>query len=130
MSKNIPIIKKRTKKFIRHQSDRFTSVKPSWRRPKGIDNRVRRRFSGQIQMPKIGYGSDRRTKFLMPNGLHRFVIKNVPELELLMMHNGSYAAEVAHNVSAQKRIAIVNRARELNVKLTNGHARLVIAESA
>ncbi|KAM0683316.1 60S ribosomal protein L32 [Mitosporidium daphniae] len=130
MAAKIPIIKKRTKKFIRHQSDRFTSVKPSWRRPKGIDNRVRRRFSGQIQMPKIGFGSNKLTKFLMPNGLRRFVIRNVKELELLMMHNSTYAAEVAHNVCAQKRLAIVNRARELNVKLTNGYARLQISEAA
>ena len=80
-------------------------------------------------MPKIGYGSDKRTKYLLPNGLRRFLIANVKDLELLLMHNEKYAAEVAHNVSARNRINIVNRARELNVKLTNGHARLVVSES-
>lgn len=67
---------------------------------------------------------------MMPDGLRCFVVRNVSELEHLMMHNKTYAAEVAHNVSAQKRIAIVNRARELDIKLTNGNARLVVAESA
>ena len=41
---HIPILKKRTKKFKRHQSDRYHSVKESWRKPKGIDNRVSQAF--------------------------------------------------------------------------------------
>lgn len=44
MASTIPIVKKRTKVFKRHQSDRYHSVKESWRKPKGIDNRVRRLF--------------------------------------------------------------------------------------
>merc|ERR1712184_168636 len=44
------IVKKRTKKFIRHQSDRYDKVKRNWRKPKGIDNRVRRKFKGMYMM--------------------------------------------------------------------------------
>jgi large subunit ribosomal protein L32e len=51
--KHVPIVKKRTAHFNRHQSDRFKCVAPSWRKPKGIDNRVRRRFKGQAAMPKV-----------------------------------------------------------------------------
>ena len=47
------IIKKKTTTFKRHQSDRFKCVAPSWRKPKGIDNAVRRRFSGTAAMPKV-----------------------------------------------------------------------------
>lgn len=50
---HVPIVKKRTARFNRHQSDRFKCVDPSWRKPKGIDNRVRRRFKGQAAMPKV-----------------------------------------------------------------------------
>ncbi|KAF5375040.1 hypothetical protein D9758_000242 [Tetrapyrgos nigripes] len=124
MAVKIPIVKKRTKHFKRHQSDRYHSVKEAWRKPKGIDNRVRRRFKGQTPMPKIGYGSNKKTRHLLPSGLKKFLVSNVRELDLLLMHNKSYAAEIAHNVSSRNRTTILERAKVLGVKVTNPAARL------
>merc|ERR1711911_48586 len=118
------IVKKRTKKFIRHQSERYVKVKENWRKPKGIDNRVRRRFKGQYLMPSIGYGSNTKTKHMMPDGFRKFVVHNVKDVELLLMLKGTHAAEIAHNVSARKRKEIVDRANQLSVKVTNATARL------
>ncbi|CAL0329662.1 hypothetical protein TanjilG_31350 [Lupinus angustifolius] len=118
------IIKKRVKRFKRPQSDRKISVKPSWRRPKGIDSRVRRKFKGCVLMPNIGYGSDKKTRHYLPNGFKKFVVHNVGDLELLLMHNRTYAAEIAHNISTRKRKEIVERAAQLDVVVTNKTARL------
>ncbi len=38
-------------------------------------------------MPNIGYGSNKKTRHLMPNGYLKFTVSDVAELELLMMHN-------------------------------------------
>ncbi|KAL3633234.1 60S ribosomal protein L32-1 [Castilleja foliolosa] len=118
------IIKKRVKKFKRVQSDRWVSVKQNWRRPKGIDSRVRRKFKGCTLMPNIGYGSDKKTRHYLPNGFKKFVVHNVKELEVLMMHNRNYCAEIAHNVSTRKRKDIVERAAQLDIVVTNKLARL------
>merc|ERR1739845_278216 len=118
------IVKKRTKKFIRHQSDRYVKIAKSWRKPKGIDNRVRRRFQGQFLMPNIGYGSNKKTKHICPDGYKKFLIHNVKELEVLMMQNKTFAAEIAHDVSSKKRKTIVDRAQQLSIHITNPNARL------
>ena len=76
------IVKKRTKSFERHHYQRFKKLGNTWRKSKGIDSRVRRRFKGTIPQPSIGYGSDKATRNLLPNGFYKFVVNNPKELEM------------------------------------------------
>merc|ERR1712227_217059 len=123
------IVKKKTNKFKRHQSDLHDRVSESWRRPKGIDSRVRRKFKGKVLMPNIGYGSNKKTKHMLPDGFKKFLINNVSDLELLMMYNRTYAAEVASSVSRKTREAILERAKVLDIRVTNAAARMRTEES-
>merc|ERR1712034_96953 len=118
------IVKKRVKKFTRHQSDRYDKVKRNWRRPKGIDNRVRRKFKGMYKMPNIGYGSASTTRNMMPTGFRKVLIHNIKELEVLMMSNKTYAAEIARGVSAKNRKSLIERAAQLAIRITNPNARI------
>lgn len=128
--RRVKIVKKHTGRFARHESDRYYRIKPNWRKPKGIDNCVRRRFSGKRLMPKIGYGSAKLTRHALPNGYRKVTVNNVRELEVLLMQNHKFAAEIAHSVSSRKRKEIVERAAQLRIKVINGNARLRTEEVA
>eukprot|EP00474_Spongospora_subterranea_P008374 CRZ08832.1 hypothetical protein [Spongospora subterranea] len=123
------VIKKRQAKFIRHQAFNFMRVPLKWRRPKGIDSRVRRRFRDNIKMANCGYGTNTKHKHILPNGFKKFQVANMKELELLMMHNRTYAAEIKSQVSVRSRKAICERAAQLNIKVINGNAKVRTEEN-
>ncbi|XP_047386951.1 60S ribosomal protein L32-like [Sciurus carolinensis] len=120
---------KEDQEFIRHQSDRYVTIEQNWRKPRSINNKVWRRFKGQILMPNIGYGSNKKTKHMLPSGFRKFLVHNVKELEVLPMCNKSYRAEIAHNVSSKNHKAIVEKAAQLAFRVTNPNANLYHKEN-
>lgn len=123
------IVKKRTKAFTRHRYEMFPQLSSSWRKPRGEDSPVRRRYKGQKAMPNKGYGSDRTTKFIHPSGFKHFPIASVADLQMLLMQNRKYAGIINHTVGAKTRKAITRRAQELDVRLVNPSAKLRRVES-
>jgi len=79
-------------------------------------------------MAKIGFGSDSKTRHLLPSGFKKFLIRNEKELEILLMNNRFYTGEIASGISARTKAAIVKRAQELNVRLTNGRGKVRVEE--
>ena len=77
---------------------------------------------------------------MMPSGHKAFVVNNPGDVDLLLMHNKTYAAEyisnsyingwiltmtrISHAVSSKKRVDILAKAKQLGVKVTNAKARV------
>eukprot|EP00766_Chilomastix_caulleryi_P003349 gnl/Chilomastix_caulleri/4420.p1 GENE.gnl/Chilomastix_caulleri/4420~~gnl/Chilomastix_caulleri/4420.p1 ORF type:complete len:95 (+),score=18.14 gnl/Chilomastix_caulleri/4420:125-409(+) len=79
------IIKKRTAQFKRFQFDRYKRVPSSWRRPIGIDSPMRRQYRGIAPRVRIGYGSDKRTRHMLPCGFYKYQVSNIRELKPLLL---------------------------------------------
>merc|ERR1719235_208712 len=113
-------LEKRSKQFVRPQSDcKAGSIKPCWRRPKGIDGPVRRKFKGKPPMPNIGYRTNKNLRDVMPNAFRKIIVNNTFDLDMLVMQNRNFAAEISHGVSSRNRKNIVERAALLNIHILN-----------
>ena len=108
---------------------RAIAPQPSWRRPRGIDNKARRRFRGACKLVTIGYGNNKKTRHQLANGLKTLRVSNVADLDVLLMHNRRFCAEICANVSVRKRMEIVARASELRITVLNGTAKLETEEA-
>merc|ERR1712195_201206 len=64
-----------------------------------------------------------KTTHVLPNGFKKLLITCEADMEILLMNNRVFCAEIAQNISTNKRLRIVQRARELNVRLTNATAK-------
>ena len=129
LQKNKKIVK-RSKRFTKFEYEDYNGkLTPNWRRPRGIDCRVRRQYKGNKPLVKVGYKNSLKTRHVLPNGFKKMLLRNVQDVELLLMNNRVYAGELASNLSAASKKKIVQRAAELNVKLTNASGKLAKEEN-
>merc|ERR1711862_142763 len=129
MEENSRRFTKEPKKFVRcEMKDYNGKLKATWRRPRGQDNTCRRRMRGSNRLVKIGYGSNKKTRHVLPNGFKKLLIRNESDLELLLMNNRKFCGEIAHAVGGQLRKRLITRAAELNVSLTNAKGKVAVEE--
>jgi len=110
--------KKRKPKFLRqgwHSLKRLRKKK--WRRTKGSHSKMRRMEKGKAAMPHVGYSTSRKMRGLHPSGLKTVLVHN--ENELQRIDAKKEAARIASGVGRKKRIAIVEKAKELKVRILN-----------
>jgi large subunit ribosomal protein L32e len=115
-------IKSRTPNFQRQESWRYVRIHEPWRKPKGVDSHMRLSVKGWPQLVKVGYRGPRGARYLHPSGLRDVLVHNVTELERLSPKTD--AARLAGGLGRKKRIEIVSRARQLNIRVLNARGLL------
>jgi large subunit ribosomal protein L32e len=104
-------------KFVRQESWRYIRLAENWRKPKGVDNKMRKQVSGVPPLVKVGYRGPKKARGLHPSGYKDKLIHNIRNLEKLDPKTD--AARIGHSVGRRKRIDIVNKADALGIKVLN-----------
>ncbi len=112
--------------FIRQESWRYVRLHPEWRKPKGVDNKVRRQDKGWPALVRVGYRGPANSRGLHPSGHFETMVYRPADMEGLVP--GRDVARLGATVGAKKRELILARANELGIRVLNP-TRLRIIES-
>lgn len=111
------MVKKKKPEFRRQESWRYKRVKENWRKPKGLDSKMRKDVKGWPPKVKVGYRGPKLARNLHPSAVKEVIIYNVDDLNVIDAK--TEAVRIAHTVGAKKRAEILNRAKDLGIRVLN-----------
>jgi large subunit ribosomal protein L32e len=110
-------MKQKKPNFVRPESWRYVRIKENWRRPRGLDHKVRLMYDGWPPGVSIGYRSPKATRGLHPSGYREVLVFNVEGLK--NVDPKTQAIRIAHTVGKRKRVKILAEAKRKRLTILN-----------
>lgn len=113
--------KKQRPTFRAQNSWRFKRVNPKWRKPRGIDSKMREKLKGHPKMVNIGYRSPAALRDLHYSDrtgvLEEFQVSNMADLDLVLPHK--HIVRIDGNLGLRKKESLFQEAISWGLRVIN-----------
>ena len=107
--------KRKKPDFRNHDSHKKKRISTSWRKPRGLHNKLRQHIASKGKLVKAGYGSPRAVKAFHPCGLPEVLINCSEDLK----NAEGCAVRISRRIGRKKRAMIEETAEKLDLKVLN-----------
>ncbi|MBN2111520.1 50S ribosomal protein L32e [Candidatus Woesearchaeota archaeon] len=109
-------IKAKKPKFTRQDSHKRKRLKEKWRKPKGLQSKMKYSLPGYKKPLEVGYGSPAEVKGLTRDGFVPVRVSNLKELSKIEEGEG---ALISSTVGQRKKAEILKKAKDMSIKVLN-----------
>ncbi len=101
--------------FNRHDHQKKKRLGLSWRKPRGLHNKLRRQIAAKGKPVRPGFGSPKAVRGFHPSGFPEILVNNVTDLQKAE----GCVVRIAGSVGMKKRTEIQAKAAQMNLRILN-----------
>jgi len=109
-------VKAKKPKFLRQEAHKIKKLDNKWRKPKGLDSKMRRGLRGYRRVARIGYGSPKKVSGLNADGFKEARVRNLADLSNV---KEGYIVVISGRVGLRKKVELLKEIEKLKFKVSN-----------
>ncbi len=110
-------LKAKKPKFLRQEATRKKRLSNKWRKPKGIDSKMRLKLKGYRKLVSKGYKSPASVRGFLENGKKPVLVSTIAELG--SVDKNAYSVVLSSKLGLKKRLELIKKALALGLDIYN-----------